>query len=55
MTRSNFIYATIFMAAMIFLPQHSMAQGEVGIGPGTPDPSVILNASITTKGFLSLV
>jgi hypothetical protein len=46
------ICAVIFMAAMIFLPRQAMAQGEVGIGPGTPDPSAILDASSTTKGFL---
>jgi hypothetical protein len=38
---------------MIFLPRHAIAQGKVGIGPGTPDPSAILDVSSTTKGFLS--
>ena len=46
------ICTVIFMAAMIFLPLQANAQGEVGIGPGTPDPSAILDASSTTRGFL---
>ena len=43
------------MAGIILLPQQSIAQdnGSVGIGPGTPDPSAILDASSTTKGFLA--
>ncbi len=52
MTRSTTICATICIAAIIFLPRQTIAQGEVGIGPGTPDPSAILDASSTTKGFL---
>ena len=52
MTRSITICAAIYMAAIIFLPRQAIAQGEVGIGPGTPHPSAILDASSTTKGFL---
>ncbi len=52
MTRSITILAAIFMTAMILLPRQAMTQGEVGIGPDTPHPSAILDASSTTKGFL---
>ena len=52
MIRSMTICTAIYMAAMIFLPRQAIAQGEVGIGPDTPHPSAILDASSTTKGFL---
>jgi uncharacterized protein (TIGR02145 family) len=52
MTRPITTCTAIYMAVMIFLPWQAMAQGEVGIGPGTPHPSAILDASSTTKGFL---